>query len=259
MSSTSSDGKSSKSNSSGSSIGSLNLRKIHDKAYLKEQSTQTFDQGYRYVRRGNYEKARYKFRTALKARILLHGNAQHISIAPIHEMLGHIELKLEHLNESVVHYKEALEILNADKQVETNEGRSENNGIEEDEGYKDTLKIIARIEKSLYIGYVSALERGVEEGNTTGKSTGKKRTNPISEATKEQEFEEVEVPLDRATDRSLVLLDAINEVVDEDQNDVGEKESPFLAIYNFLCFRSCGVKDQDKGKKVIKYPYRIQY
>jgi hypothetical protein len=51
-----------------------------------------------------------KFRAALKARLLFHGDPGHVSLAPVHEMLGLVERRVAEPGRSRVHLAAAREI-----------------------------------------------------------------------------------------------------------------------------------------------------
>lgn len=89
---------------------SIPNEKYHDKSYLADAASTKFHKGLQCVNRRRYALARSKFRAALKARILLHEDIQHLSIAPVHEMIGLVERKLGNFEKSRLHLLAALEI-----------------------------------------------------------------------------------------------------------------------------------------------------
>jgi len=94
----------------GNSLSTLPSRKYQDKTRLSTLASSKFEKGLRCVKRRRYSLVRSKFRAALKARILLHEDARHLSIAPVHEMLGMVKRRLREFGKAGLHLGEALEI-----------------------------------------------------------------------------------------------------------------------------------------------------
>jgi len=84
--------------------------KYGDSLSLADTARSKFQKGLECTSKQRYKLARSKFRAALKARILLHRNARHLNIAPVHEMLGMVEWKLGNYEGSRLHLGTALEI-----------------------------------------------------------------------------------------------------------------------------------------------------
>ena len=91
------------------SLGNVSS-KYNNESYLQAAAAAKFQKGLHCTKRKRYSMARSKFRAALKARILLHEDIQHISIAPVHEMIGLVERKLGNYEKSRLHLMAALEI-----------------------------------------------------------------------------------------------------------------------------------------------------
>ena len=89
--------------------GSLASRR-RDKDYLRATAAAKFAKGLRCAEEGKHALARSKFRAALKARVLLHGDVNHLSLSLVHEMLGIVERNLEQWEKSRLHIMAALEI-----------------------------------------------------------------------------------------------------------------------------------------------------
>ena len=83
--------------SGGDSLGGSAVvpsHKYQEKVRLADAANSKFRKGLHHLKRKRYSLARSKFRAALKARILLHGDISHLSIAPVHEMIGMVERKM---------------------------------------------------------------------------------------------------------------------------------------------------------------------
>mmetsp|Transcript_21318 Transcript_21318/g.46277 ORF Transcript_21318/g.46277 Transcript_21318/m.46277 type:complete len:332 (-) Transcript_21318:833-1828(-) len=119
-----SDGNNTSATSSKDSFGEyvgLTPHKYHDKARLASVAKSKFHKGMYCTERRRYSLARSKFRAALKARILLHEDVGHLSIAPIHEMIGMVERKLKMFDKAMLHLEAALEICDGALNKLTNE------------------------------------------------------------------------------------------------------------------------------------------
>ncbi|KAL3777772.1 hypothetical protein HJC23_008889 [Cyclotella cryptica] len=82
----------------------------HDRKDLAQYASAKFEKGFHLVHKSKFEMARNKFRSAQKARILLHDDVYHITIAPGYEILGHVNLALGDWEEAKLNLLAAQEI-----------------------------------------------------------------------------------------------------------------------------------------------------
>merc|ERR1719401_1687031 len=82
-----------------------------DKDYLQAAAAAKFAKGLRCLEDGQHEEARSKFRAALRALVLLHDDeVTHLSMSPVHEMLGAVERSRGQWEKSRLHLMAAREI-----------------------------------------------------------------------------------------------------------------------------------------------------
>lgn len=258
--------------------GDLDRTRLNDKSYLTEESSRNFQRGLDFIQRTWYEKAGRKFRISLKARILLQGNANHISIAPVHEMLGHIERKCDRHDKATLHYRAALTILSAEHlRQEHEEERDEGGSAKKISEIQDTQKIVERIEKCIELcdgcvlldeseckdrGIYGATGHESDAGIVATKTVAiavVKNINVMSGESVGNSLSIGSSPSLEESEFSTVFVGESKEKVEEFKEDkldivtvgtVSEPNNSWESMVLFLCLRNCGSRAPKKrGRK----------
>lgn len=159
-----------------SSLGSkLSSNKYNDHRYIAKSAISKFDKGVYLARRSKFKMSREKLRGALKARILLYEDINHGSIAPVHEMLGHVELKLRDWDKARLHFRAAKKICEGqlgellkedgggDEDVSVKKEGGGGDANEENSSREILVTNIARINKALEQVQLDVSGRGGEQ------------------------------------------------------------------------------------------------